>query len=147
MDTAHTKESGHWYKIDGTPAYTIVGKNGKERNTTLRDARKEGFVPSVTSIIRCAAAPGLERWKSEQVLMSALTTDRIPEETEQDYINRIIKDSQEQGLKARERGTYIHAVIQDYFENKTDALSSDLEFAYAPPTDTVEKQTFTTHIT
>jgi hypothetical protein len=117
MSNNHAKESGHFYDRDGKPAYTVIGKNGKERPTTLRDARKLGLLPSVTSIIRCAAAPGLERWKSEQVLMAALTTDRLPDETEQDYIDRIIKDSQEQALKARERGTYIHAVVQSGFEN------------------------------
>lgn len=115
----HASQQGHWYKPDGTPAYTIIGKNGAERNTTLRDARKEGFLPSVTAIIRCAAAPGLELWKSQQVLMAALTTDRLPEETEQQYINRIITDSQEQAKKARERGTLIHAWVQSFFEGQT----------------------------
>ena len=114
----HTSEQGHWYDREGNPRYTIVGKNGKERNTTLRDARKEGLLPSVTSIIRCAAAPGLENWKAQQVLMAALTTDRSPLESEQDYIDRIIKDSQEQALKARERGTLIHAWVQSGFEGK-----------------------------
>lgn len=114
----HAKESGHWYDREGNPRYTIIGKNGKERPTTLRDAKKEKLLPSVTSIIRCAAAPGLERWKSEQVLMAALTTDRLPNESEQEYIDRIIKDSQEQALKARERGTQIHAWVQGGFENE-----------------------------
>ena len=31
--------AGHWYRLDGTPCYTVVGKNGKERNATLADAR------------------------------------------------------------------------------------------------------------
>ena len=114
----HASQQGHWYRKDGTPAYTIAGKNGKERNTTLRDARKEGLLPSVTSIIRCAAAPGLELWKSQQVLMAALTTDRLPDETEQEFIDRIIRDSQEQALKARERGTLIHAWVQGGFEGE-----------------------------
>ena len=116
MEATHTKESGHWYRKDGTPAYTVIGKNGQERNTTLRDARKEGLLPSVTSIIRCAAAPGLELWKSQQVLMAALTTDRLENEPEQAWIDRIIKDANEQSLKARERGTLIHAYVQDGFE-------------------------------
>ena len=114
----HTKESGHWYQKDGTPAYTIIGKNGKERPTTLRDAKKLGLLPSVTSIIRCAAAPGLENWKAQQVLMAALTTDRKPEETEQEYIDRIIKDANEQSMKARERGTQIHSWVQGGFEGE-----------------------------
>ena len=114
----HAKESSHWYDRSGNPAYTVVGKNGKERPTTLRDARKLGLLPSVTSILRCAAAPGLELWKQQQLLMSALTTSRLPDETESQYISRIITDAQEQGLKARERGTYIHAIVQSGFEGK-----------------------------
>ena len=31
-----TSESGHWYTREGEPMYTIIGANGKERNTTLR---------------------------------------------------------------------------------------------------------------
>ena len=40
----YKSEAGHWYDHDGKPMYTIVGANGKERNTTLRDAKKENFV-------------------------------------------------------------------------------------------------------
>lgn len=105
-------ESGHWYEPDGTPAYTVTGANGKTRPTTLRDARKLGLVPSVTTIIRLAAAPGLERWKSEQVLMAALTLPRKDDEPEKDWIARVWADSKEQASKAAERGTAIHASIE-----------------------------------
>ena len=50
-------ESEHWYNKTGEAAYTIVGSNGKERNTNLRDARKHGYVPSVTTILGVAAKP------------------------------------------------------------------------------------------
>lgn len=133
------KESGHWYKQDGTPAYTIIGKNGKERNTTLRDAKKEGLLPSVTTIIKCAAAPGLENWKSQQVLMAALTTERKPDETEQDYISRIIADSQEQSLKARERGTLIHAYIQSGFEGAAFDVDGSAKY-YESARKTIDKE-------
>lgn len=33
-------ESNHWYTRDGIPQYTVIGKNGKERNTTL--TRRKG---------------------------------------------------------------------------------------------------------
>ncbi|MFA5323876.1 MAG: hypothetical protein WC373_14490 [Smithella sp.] len=78
--------------------------------------RKLGLLPSVTSIIKCAASPGLELWKNQQILMAALTTDRIENESEQEWVDRIIKDSQEQALRARERGTLIHSYVQDWFE-------------------------------
>ena len=37
-------ESGHWYTQTGEPMYTVIGANGKERNTTLRDAKKDNLV-------------------------------------------------------------------------------------------------------
>ncbi len=33
-------ESGHWYTQDGDPMYTVIGANGKERNTTYEMPRK-----------------------------------------------------------------------------------------------------------
>jgi hypothetical protein len=106
-------ESGHWYDAaTGEPRYTIVGTNGEVRNTTLRDARKFGYVPSVTTILKCAAQPGLIRWMQQQILHAALTLPRIDGETEEDYAERVIEDSQEQSRKAREKGTEIHGSIE-----------------------------------
>ena len=113
----HAAESLHWYGRDGSPQYTVKSKDGSLRPATLRDARKLGLVPSVTNIIRCAAAPGLERWKLDQMLHAALTLPRKDGEAEKDYISRIWQDSQETAKKAAERGTAIHAAIQGHFEH------------------------------
>jgi hypothetical protein len=111
-------ESGHWYYPDGRPAYSIVGKNGKERATTLRDARKLGLLPSVTGITNLAAKPGLERWKAEQVLLAALTLQRHPNELESMWIARVWEDSRRQAADAADRGTAIHAAIECYYSGK-----------------------------
>ena len=115
---AHIAESLHWYDRKGQPRYTIVGSNGKERPTTLRDARKHGFVPSVTEIIKCSNKPGLNRWMLDQMLHAALTLPRKDGETEAQYISRIWQDSQETARKAAERGTKIHAAIQGFFQHE-----------------------------
>jgi hypothetical protein len=115
-DIKHTAESGHWYDRNGNPAYTVIGANKKERPTTLRDARKLDLVPSVTTVMKVAAAPGLERWKQEQVLLAALTLPRAEGESESDWINRIMEDSKETGRNAADLGTQIHASIQQYLE-------------------------------
>ena len=65
-------ESGHWYAADGSPAYKIIGKNGKERNTTVRDARERNLVPSVTTVLGLVAKPGLSNWLQQQVLLSLI---------------------------------------------------------------------------
>ena len=83
-----TAESGHWYTREGEPMYTIIGANGKERNTTLRDAKKEGLVPSVTTILSMIAKPSLENWKIDQALNSALTLDREEGESFQSFTYR-----------------------------------------------------------
>ena len=108
-------EAGHWYDKDGLPTYTIIGANGKERNTTLRDARQWGYVPSVTTIIGVAAKPSLENWKVNQALNSAITLEQDPGETIEDFTNRCKQDSKKIGRDAAERGTIIHAMIEQGF--------------------------------
>lgn len=105
-------EQGHWYERDGSPAYITVGKKGQERPTTLRDARKKGYVPSVTTVLKAIAKPGLERWKAEQLLMAALTLPRKEGEIEADWIGRVYEDAQAQAIAAAERGTEIHGAIE-----------------------------------
>ena len=111
-------ESNHWYTRDGIPQYTVVGKNGKERNTTLRDARTMDLVPSVTTILSVAAKPALVAWMQTQVLMAALTSTRKELESESDYIDRIIHDSKQQGRDAADLGTAIHTAIEAFFEGR-----------------------------
>lgn len=107
--------AGHWYDpVTAEPRYTTIGKNGKERPTTLRDAKIHGWVPSVTTIIRTAASPGLQRWKDEQLLMAALTSTRLLGETDEGYISRVIDDSKAQGKAAADRGTALHGALERY---------------------------------
>ena len=108
-------ESGQWYTKDGTPAYTTIGKTG-ERATTLRDARKLGLLPSVTTINGMLSKAGLNSWLQQQVLLAALTLPRLPDEPEADWLSRVMQDSKSTGREAAERGTAIHAIIQGYFE-------------------------------
>lgn len=118
---AHAAEWGHWYDREGKPVYEVPYADPSKgmRAVTLADARKMNLVPSVTTIIREAAKPGLERWKQEQVLMAALTLPRIDGELEADWISRVFQDSQEQARKAAEKGTAIHAAIQGFYEHET----------------------------
>jgi (2R)-ethylmalonyl-CoA mutase len=66
-------ESSHWYSQDGSPAYRIIGKNGKERNTNVRDARELNLVPSVTTVLGLVAKPGLDGHSNgaEQIAVAA----------------------------------------------------------------------------
>lgn len=108
-------ESGHWYTAGGEPAYTITGKNGNVRNTTLRDARKLNLFPSVTTILSVAAKPGLENWKIDQALLAALTLPRKEGESLDDFLVRAKADAKEQAYRAAEEGERIHAAVERFF--------------------------------
>lgn len=119
MAQVHASEGlTHWYGQDGSPKYTLIGANGKERNTTLRDARKLGLVPSVTTILKCADKPALNDWKANQLMLAALTLPRIDGEPEEDWLARVKHDSKETARKAAERGVAIHAAIQGHYEGQ-----------------------------
>lgn len=109
-------ESGHWYTREGESAYSVTGKNGQPRPTTLRDARTLNLCPSVSGIIGVAAKPGLDIWKQQNVLLAALTLPRGSEESEQSWLERVMMDSKQTARVAADRGTTIHAIIQAFFE-------------------------------
>jgi hypothetical protein len=110
-------ESGHWYTKEGNPAYTIERADGKGmRNTTLRDAKKLGLLPSVTTILSVAAKPGLQNWLQQQAILAALTLPRKENESENDYLERVLNDSKAQGRDAADRGVYIHGVLESFFD-------------------------------
>lgn len=73
-----------WYwEHDGVveACYTMPKKDGSGmKDTTLREARELGLLPSVTSILRVMAQPGLERYKLGQVIYSAMTLPRERED-------------------------------------------------------------------
>jgi len=115
MKNTYKKESGHWYAKDGEPKYTIIGANGKERNTTLRDAKKEGYVPSVTTVMGLIAKPFLENWKIDQALKSAISLSKFEGETDNAFLVRCKIDSKKIGVDAAKRGTAIHADIEKGF--------------------------------
>ena len=111
-------ESGHWYAQDGSPAYRVIGKNGVERNTRLTDARERGLVPSVTTISGLLAKPGLNNWLQQNVLLAALTLPRMEDESEENWLQRVMSDSKSTGREAADRGTRLHGVLESFYEGK-----------------------------
>jgi hypothetical protein len=105
-------EAGHWYAQDNTPAYEVLGKNGKMRPTTLRDARKLNLAPSVSMIMQCAASPALTNYFKNQVAMAAAENPREPTEGSQAYMDRILAISRVHSETARDLGTEIHGSIE-----------------------------------
>jgi hypothetical protein len=112
VENQFASESQHWYAKDGSPAYEVIGKNGKTRPATLRDARELGLVPSVTAILKLEAAPALTNWMIHQAAMACITLPRLAGEDDDQFIKRALEDSRAQAKKAAERGTYLHGLLE-----------------------------------
>lgn len=96
------KNTSHWYSVKGEPRY----------GASLREARKELLLPSVTEVLNIMAKPGLEAWKQEQAILSALTLPRSKGERDDEFARRIVEDSKSQSKQATEFGSAIHAACE-----------------------------------
>lgn len=106
----------HWYSADCQPAYKIKKKNGGERSTTLADARKFGFVPSVTSIFNIMAKRGLEQWKLNKAIEATKSNPQGADESDQRYLKRVTELSKQEVKEAADLGTRIHDAIDQSFD-------------------------------
>lgn len=113
--------SEHWYcAVTGAPKYTTIGKNGKERNTTLRDAKAAPgtLVPSVSTINGQLAKNGLNTWFQTEAIKAAAENPRQDGEDEKDYIARILDLSKQKSREAADRGTLIHDWIEAFYNQE-----------------------------
>lgn len=110
------EQSARWYLPDGSPFCRVEMKTkpGQFRRPYVREAAKAGAVPSVTSVLKVIASPGLERWKQEQVLQSALTLPRAEGESLDDFARRAADDARRQAEEAAEYGTRIHEAVEEW---------------------------------
>lgn len=84
----------------------------------LRQAKKQGLFPSVTTILYILDKYGLNQWKIRNAVMSALTLPKVENESDDDYVNRIVADSEEIGKKASSKGTEVHDMVEQIVGNK-----------------------------
>jgi hypothetical protein len=125
-------ESGRWYSINPVQCQLeIVGKNGKSRKPTIKDARENDWIPSVTTKMSVKAKPGLEQWKQRQVLLSALTLPRLNKESDEDFVDRVLADADELASIAAETGKDFHSAFEQFWkqgliENEDKAINTAL---------------------
>ena len=72
-----TSESGHWYDRSGVQVATVIGSKGQQVKPDLRHARKFGFAPGVTTILKAAHKESLVQYREKQVLLASLTLPQI----------------------------------------------------------------------
>jgi hypothetical protein len=115
----------HWYDSDGNPQHFVPSKSGKLRASTLRDARKHGWMPSVTSVLDIMAKPGLDQWKTNKAISAAITLNRNNSETDEEYTKRILMHSKKESEEASARGTRIHNMLEKAFKKEEQPIGED----------------------
>lgn len=101
-------DTTHWYTRSGEPMHSVEARDGSDRPTTLRDARKLGLLPSVTNILGVIAKPELNAWKMEQAVLAALTLPRLPAEEADSFAKRVVDDASSRQRAAADFGTAFH---------------------------------------
>jgi hypothetical protein len=98
----------------------MIGKNGKERSVTLRDAKAAPgtLVPSVSTINGQLSKDGLNTWLQSEAIKAAAENPRGLQEEEKDYIARILELAKKKSQDAMARGTTIHDWIESYYNNE-----------------------------
>lgn len=129
---ALASESQHWYKRDGEPCYQVIAKKtGLPRDATLRDARKIGLLPGVSTILAMENKPQLNKWLIDQAYLACLTLPKFEGESLEDFRFRASKDAGMQAEMARMRGSVLHAEIEAYLDGGNLANKDNL--AYVVP--------------
>lgn len=111
----------HWYSQSGEPCHFVDKKDGTgTRPSTIRDAKANNWLPSVTTILKCLARPQLERWKMQQAAMAVLTSPRRAGEELDAFMERVLftdKEQDQEAANAADLGGRIHAALEARFNN------------------------------
>lgn len=119
----------HFYKSDGSSMHTIVGKNGKERTTSIADARKLGLFPSVTTILDVQSKPALIEWLQQELLAAAIAEPYHPHEWDEDnWKKAMLTKMRNKSRVAADRGTEIHGKLDKFFQGKSVKMDKDWKF-------------------
>jgi len=117
----------HWYDKQGNPCYEVKGKKGL-RPSTLRDARKFGWVPSVSTVWGdVVTKPMLNKWIQTELLEALWTETQSPDNsgdfTEYEKLARSRFNEKQQQVMGR--GTMIHDYLEKYFTKRQGDVPSE----------------------
>lgn len=120
--------SEHYYDREGNPHHFVEKKDKSGlRPSTLADCKKNGWLPSVTTVLRALDKPALTTWLIRNAVTAALTTPRLPNEPEDAFMERILAhDAEDEAAKARDRGTQIHDALELYLGGQPARVAPDL---------------------
>lgn len=118
--------SSHWYSRDTNgiiqPCHDI----------DLRQARKIKAYPSITTILKERANPGLDTWKMNQIFDAVSKNARGIDENEEQYRSRIAEIAGKTGKDAADFGTRLHDALDEYPQMTMDADLKPYIEAFGP---------------
>jgi hypothetical protein len=123
----------HAYTRDGTAVHyqaTKPGAKNPTRPTSLKDIREQRLLPSVTEYTKMLSAPGLEQYKTLEVIHACYLNPPFPNEDLQSYRGRMTQLAGEDAAGAADLGTLIHASLEQYY---TDHDSWDGTVTFSMP--------------
>lgn len=107
-----------WYDKDGKIVEEIKGKNGKMRPPTVRDARENGYFPSVTTILDQMSKPALTQYFINEALSVAYDNKGILKKPKDQAIAILAKKAKEDGGNAADFGTLLHDHVERFLKAK-----------------------------
>ena len=111
----------HWYTTEGAAAHTQPTKKGAKnpfRATTIRDAKEQGLLPSITGILSVIDNPALNRWKMGKVAEYCFNAPPIGDEQMDEYVANALSKALDEVSDAAELGTRIHANIEAHLKGQ-----------------------------
>ena len=121
----------HYYNENLEPCHKVKRTDGKGlRDTTVRDAKKNNWFPSVTTIFSLLNKDGLFDWKAEKVLRTALTKRQEVGEEWDKYVQRILNEAEKvQAMESgQDKGSFYHNLLEQYYQSiNTNTLGKLLD--------------------
>lgn len=112
----------HWYDFSGNSKHEVTGKStGRPRATTIKDARENGWFPSVTTVLDILSKPQLDTWKQDQVALALrrlLAAGRSLPEENKAFCAIVRTEAFTQVKDAADLGTRLHAALEQWWNGK-----------------------------
>jgi len=128
MQLVGVEGGAHWYRDGGEPCHKVPYADPSRglRNTTVKDARKLGLVPSVTNVNAVIRKPALEAWKIEQAILASLTLPRLPDEGDDNFAKRVVADGRSVSKDAADLGTQVHKIVEGWLKGDKPPIPAEL---------------------
>jgi hypothetical protein len=114
----------HFYDEKGESKHEVIGKTtGKPRPSTIKDAKANGWYPSVTTILDILAKKSLEQWKESQIALAARRLlaegTKVHFNTEdRSFVGIVREEAFKQVDDAADLGTGIHEALEKGLQGK-----------------------------